>query len=574
MPLSPDPESTPVSSIHSCISRVSLPPQVTPRRRLFGWLTTVSLLLLLASQLLGDFVGLPTPVAFAASKPQAKHGSLTLQQFLRQGRHDGIYRGSLIPPTSTPKQPSSTSQNNAKPLPSAEPPTMKPINQPLSADFLADNNGVQPLDLVGSDQRLEVVIPPGAFDLTHATLPDGKPFMAVPASTCTVTPLHHCPPTPHAQQKPLSVSITEIHGHFAATMNVLGEYQLQLLAAGQPLSGVVLRQPLTFVYHYQPWELEALDLNPAHLVLSWPALALTDIKAHRATTDDVLALQENPRRHTLTARRKRGLAFPSAPFDMGGGDPSNQSPVISHLASVEGNAGQFSYSYPLAVVPGSGGFAPDLSLEYSSEEPNNRTNRLSAAGDEGDGWSLSLGSITKDVYPNGSKDHTDWYFINDVGNVSDRLVLNTKTNQYETEHLSHLRIVESNNCGGNGGQPCFFVWDESGTYYAFGDTPDSLQYHTDADGTRHNYEWDLDEIVAPNEGPNTTYNMIQISYVQDITDDMGNATVRDAAVKEITYGFGSSTSTISTVAGTVDFSLPRAVFAVAMGHAVRQWLPV
>ncbi|MGB8346061.1 MAG: RHS repeat-associated core domain-containing protein, partial [Ktedonobacteraceae bacterium] len=250
----------------------------------------------------------------------------------------------------------------------------------------------------------------------------------------------------------------------------------------------------------------------------------------------------------------RPLSLPVGPFDMGGGDPNNASPVISHLASVEGNAGQFSYSYPLAVVPGSGGFAPDLSLQYSSEEPNNRTNRLSAAGDEGDGWSLTLGSITKDVYPNGSKDHTDWYFINDVGNVSDRLVLNTKTNQYETEHLSHLRIVESNSCGGNGGYPCFFVWDASGTYYAFGDTPDSLQYHTDSDGTRHDYEWDLDAIIAPNEGPNNTYNMIQISYGQDTTTDNGYTTVRDAAVKQIVYGFGTSTSTISTVAGTVDFS--------------------
>jgi RHS repeat-associated protein len=525
-----------------------------PHHRFFGWLTTASLLVLLLSQLLGNFAGLPVSVAFAATKPQAKPGSLTLQQFLRMGRHDSVYRGLLIPPATTPNQPASTSQNNAKPLPSAEPPTMKPISQPLTAAFLAASNGVQPLDLRGSDQRLEVVIPPGAFDLTHATLPDGKPFISTPATTCTATPLHRCSSTSQAQPTPLTFSITEIHGHFAATMNMLGEYQVQLLAVGQPLSGVLLRQPLTFVYHYQPWELEALDLNPAHLILSWPDLALADIHAHHSTSSDILLLQDNPQQDTLTAQRKRGLSFPGVPFDMGGGDPNNTSPVISHLASVEGNAGQFTYSYPLAVVPGSGGFAPDLSLEYSSEEPNNRANRLSAAGDEGDGWSLTLGSITKDVYPNGSKDHTDWYFINDVGNVSDRLVLNTKTNQYETEHLSHLRIVESDNCGGNGGQPCFFVWDESGAYYVFGDTPDSLQYHTDPDGTRHNYEWDLDEIVAPNEGPNSTYDMIQIKYVQDITDDMGNSTVRDAAVEEIVYGFGTSTSTISTVAGTVDFS--------------------
>ncbi|MGB8346060.1 MAG: hypothetical protein WCD86_14330 [Ktedonobacteraceae bacterium] len=151
---------------------------MTRRHRVFAWATTASLLILLLSQLLGNFVGLAAPVVSAASRPQAKHGSLTLQQYLQMGRHDGVYRGSLIPPTTTPKQASSTSQNNTKPAPSAEPPTMKPISQLLSAAFLASSVGAQPLDLAGSDQRLEVVIPPGAFDLAHATFPNGTPFVA------------------------------------------------------------------------------------------------------------------------------------------------------------------------------------------------------------------------------------------------------------------------------------------------------------------------------------------------------------------------------------------------------------
>ena len=130
------------------------------------------------TNLLGNFAGLAAPVVFAATKPQIKHGSLTLQQYLQMGRHDGVYRGSLILPATTPTQTPSTSSNNAKPAPSAEPPTMKPISQLLSAVFLAGSVGAQPLDLVGSDQRLEVVIPPGAFDLAHATFPDGTPFVA------------------------------------------------------------------------------------------------------------------------------------------------------------------------------------------------------------------------------------------------------------------------------------------------------------------------------------------------------------------------------------------------------------
>jgi hypothetical protein len=89
MSLSPDSAFGPAAPVRSRITRVSLPlPQMKPHHRFFNWLTTASLLVLLLSQLLGNFAGLPVSVAFAATKPQTKPGSLTLQQFLRMGRHD------------------------------------------------------------------------------------------------------------------------------------------------------------------------------------------------------------------------------------------------------------------------------------------------------------------------------------------------------------------------------------------------------------------------------------------------------------------------------------------------------
>jgi hypothetical protein len=72
--------------------------------------------------------------------------------------------------------------------------------------------------------------------------------------------------------------------------NMLGEYQMRILDADQPLSGVKLRQPITFIYHYQRWELDALDLDPGRLIMSWPDQLVADRKAHRSTTRDLLTL--------------------------------------------------------------------------------------------------------------------------------------------------------------------------------------------------------------------------------------------------------------------------------------------
>src|SRR6266436_2513793 len=49
--------------------------------------------------------------------------------------------------------------------------------------------------------------------------------------------------------------------------------QLQVTdAQGNPVSGIRLTSPLTIIYHYQPGELEALDLDPSGVLLSWTGL--------------------------------------------------------------------------------------------------------------------------------------------------------------------------------------------------------------------------------------------------------------------------------------------------------------
>ena len=104
---------------------------------------------------------------------------------------------------------------------------------------------------------------------------------------------------------------------------------------------------------------------------------------------------------------------------------------------------------------------------------------------------------------------------------------------------------------------CFQVWDQSGTYYQPGCTADSLQYWTDGNGVQHDYQWDVNEIIAPNEGPNAgTYRQIKLYYYQDTTSFTANGhnytDVRDSNLEQIVYGAGALGS-VTSVAGTVDF---------------------
>ncbi len=82
-------------------------------------------------------------------------------------------------------------------------------------------------------------------------------------------------------------------------------------------------------------------------------------------------------------------------------------------------------------------------ISDSSQTTNERYSRRSPAGDEGDGWTLSLGSITAAQYPSSSTGGAaTWYSINGVDGISDKLVSDpvNQTTYYDTQHISRLRI--------------------------------------------------------------------------------------------------------------------------------------
>jgi RHS repeat-associated protein len=529
---------------------------------------TAALVLLICAQFVGQ--AMAAPAVFAAHKPLVAKGHMTLQQFLAEQAHVGPSRQPFHFPKPEPVTLMKGEHfvNPQQLPPSAEPPTMKPLRIMLTSAFLtgvAQSNspvggvgpqhgripvgaastttptvsptstpsptgsrskGNQPLDRTSSDHGLELQVAPGSFDLSHATT--GK----------NNTPLGHV--------STLTLTISEVHGIFAGQTDVLVAYTVAVTTAqGTPVQGITLVHPLTIIYHYNLAVIENLGLDPGTLLLSWPTLVAAARAAHQPWQPDVITLKDNVKAHTLTAQSS---VITNGPLDAGA-NPDNASPPVPNEGGVQGNSGQFSYSYPLTVAPGPAGTVPELDLTYSSAATNDRHNHASPGGDFGEGWSLSLGAITAEEYPsNGAGGAGTWYSLSGVDHISDLLVPLPKSNPvtYQTEHISQLQIVQTT---GANNEPCFDVWDTSGTEYIFGCAADALQYNTDSTGTRHNYEWDLDYVIPANEGPGTDGRYISITYEQDVTHpyNSGYTTIRDAVIKQITYGDGS------TLSGTIDF---------------------
>ena len=471
-------------------------------------------------------------------------GHNTHQQFVSEGNRSKADQGAFVRPTA--ERAAQKLQTNAKqnqPLPPAEPATMKDQTYLLDTSFVlhrpamakttrsatvqgtAIPAGSTPLVFTGSDGRLEIDLPRGSLDGTHAALADGT--------------------MPVGQ---LFLQIHQLSGHWIEEESILGTYQVQIVdSLGHVVQGVVLTQPATIVYHYQGWEMQDLDLDPTQVHLSWPGtiaaqaakqpnqMAATSAAAQQ-TGGLVIPMTNNARAGTLTAQTLilGGVMTAS-------GTPEIAPPARPDLFEVSGNSGQYSTSYPFTLAPGPDGFAPQLQLVYSSQSTNDRFSRRAPAGDEGEGFSLSLGSITAAPYPSTSTGGAaTWYSINDVDGVSDKLVpFPNKANYYETEHLSHLLIKWTGSC--------WNVWGKEGSFFTLGCTADSLQ--KTSSGT---YEWDLNEMLAPYNDPHQVKTML-VSYVQDSPD--GGATIRDSAIKQIQYGYATqiNASSLSLVSGTVDF---------------------
>lgn len=529
-------------------------------RRPLQRMSILFLCLLLIMEMIGNWPAL-APQAFAAAKlPPPPKATMTLPNFLKQGQADQRYHGPFHYPQHSPTVPGFQAPKAPKKLlPNAEPAKMQPMTLPITASLLAPpassatpsttttstttstvtptitptvsttpSSGT-PMDLKGSDGRLEVLVPSTSIDTTQATIsPRGAAKVAPTGS--------------------LTLKITQLHGHSTGTSNMLGAYQVQVVdGQGHVVHGLSMHQPLTLRYHYQPEEMKVLSLDPGKITLSWPDLISTARQAKQPTIGLTTKFTNDAKTHTLTAQT---TMLEAGTFDVSS-EPQIQTPPNPLMASVSGNSGQLSYSYPISAPAGPAGFSPKLQLSYSSQNTNERHNQRTPAGSVGDGWSLSLGSVTAENYPSTSASAGTWYFLNGVGGISDRLISTpvppgTSDLPFLTQHLSYLRITLTNNC--------FHVWDRSGIYYELGCTSDSLQYKTDSTGTVFDYQWDVNKVVAPSNSTNQ-FKMQLVTYLQDSVTSNGNTTIRDSGIEQIIYGTATSltATSLSQINGTVDF---------------------
>nr|MBA2395757.1 hypothetical protein [Ktedonobacteraceae bacterium] len=465
------------------------------------------------------------PVVAAAVRPPTHlpvaKTSFTLKKFLNQANSykpaSGVHVGSAGSSAVQNNGLSAHTTTTAAQIPSAQPPTMKAVSAAIQAS--TSTSSTPALHLSGSDPngvRMEVTIPAGALDFSAAT-----------------TASHTAP------QGTLTVTLAQTRGHFINATRDLATYQIQVTdAKGQAVQGVKVRTPITYTFHYQKSELAHLQIDPNHLSLFLPS----STAANASTT--VVPLTNHVASSTLTASVST-LAIAAA--TVSGGTEPIQAPPKPRFASVQGNGGQISYSYPFTVAPGPQGVTPQLQLSYSSGTTNARHEPTTPAGNTGDGWTLSLGSISAEQYPDG----TIWYSLSGIGGVSDRLIPNKNNNgDYATEHMSYLKITRINNPVVSG-RYCFDVWDGSGNKYELGCTKDSLQSYHDSDNDQFDYSFDLDKMTAANEGSGTNNRTMTISYLQDVESENGHTSIRDAAPRQIVYK--TTTNGNTTPAGTVDF---------------------
>ena len=560
----------------------ALLPGRPPRRsspRLSHWqrLLVCSLVVYLLSNALGSWT-LAIPHAYATSAAGDSSSNITFADFVKQGRQDHAYTGPFVPPAKGPTVPGIAATHD-QPLTWARPSsnTMQPINQVLDSSLLTSSTtGGTPLDLVGSDKHLEVLIQPGSIDVSQATTTGGSapapvssptptPSAATPTPSVTASGTPGSTPTPAASASPtvssssappgsFTLQVRQLLGPVHSILQILAVYHLQIVdSQGHVVSGIRLAKPFTLLYHYQPRELAALHLDPQHMFLSYPDLLKAARKAHQSTDGLVLSLTNDATAQTLstqsTTLQASSVALAGSSTGTGSVAPT---PL---LASEQGNSGQLGLRYPLSVAPNADGFVPQLTLRYSSQDTNGRTDQATPTSDEGEGWSLPIASIS----------FGKSYSLNDLNNLTDRLIASSQANFYQTEHVSHLRIQQVTSS--QTGQPCFQVYDRSGTFYEFGCTPDALQ-----GSICSSYGWDLDRVVAPHEGPGSLAAYIVYHYLQDRWSYLGNCNggnaigsipfVRDAGVEQITYGTQNAAGQPQTIAGTVDF-LYRAPFSLS-----------
>jgi RHS repeat-associated protein len=176
------------------------------------------------------------------------------------------------------------------------------------------------------------------------------------------------------------------------------------------------------------------------------------------------------------------------------------------------HSGTATYSYPLELPVGPGGFQPKLELQYNSGSVDEMKDRLAVGSWVGIGWSLSLGQIGFNA--------TEGKYYLDLNGSSYELT--ASDNEYYIKPVSYYKITRTSNT--------WTMIDREGVTYVFGDSDSSRLYINNA-GSKTYYTWNLTLMQ------DTNGNKATVSYVQDIRGSSPNEWVRSIYPSYLRYGY-------------------------------------
>ncbi len=416
---------------------------------------------------------------------------------------------------------------------------------------------------IGSDGRLIVDVPAGAVTATDVAQAGGALFLQV------------------RQVAQTSGSSAGGSGEVS-----LGTYLLQVVDAHAVLATQGLHQPVTLHFDYGT-KGSALDL--AHViavfnaplpdgasgaplaatsgVTSTPASGISSggLRSMAYVGVSATALGLGRPSHTpMTLDRAHHQLQASTTFVSASASASfnTDAPVASFGKpdpfNVDLNAGALTFDEPIDLPNGPGGLTPPLHLTYSSAGVSEQHNIEAAAPWVGEGWNLSLGSISwaehnvTSYCPSGcgATWESSWQLSDPFGTAAELIPPNTGVSTYyddtpntyyntstksypntpvrwHTAPETHAKIysyVGPNSLPNMPAHPsCFRVYLPNGIMEEFGCTPDSLQYYYVPSNLDSYYvsSWLLDLITDPNG------NQIHITYQRDMATYSGASYTRD-----------------------------------------------
>jgi RHS repeat-associated protein len=481
---------------------------------------------------------------------------------------------------------------------------MQPATLPITADASTE--------FTSNDGRLSVSVPIGAVSAAQIAADGGSTSLLV------------------REILPASGSNAGGSGHYS-----FGTYLVQVVNSTGQLANHGLIAPVTLTMHYGA-DAGALDLATAYAVINGSvppcinldpasvvttAPGLTPVRkavpvqtptlpsSHSGAGSGAVSTRSAPNATSpLTLSASLGqLSSPATTLDGANGTLTTSSPLNTPSTSVSWGTnsavatfgkpdatqvdlggGALTTSYNIDVPAGPKGFKPPLSLAYSSAGLSEQHNPQGAASWVGEGWNMSMGSISWSESNENSKGSTkvwrDTWQLSDPYGTSAELIppatntatyMEDSTNgitpspvQWHTAPETYAKVFSYVSTltlpGTTVHPPCFRVFLTNGIMEEFGCTLDSIQYYPTPDGVspfkEYVVNWFLDLITEPDG------NQIHLTYQSDMVSASKGPFPSDTVLSTVEWDSPACSNANTACTGTLWKPLMRVNFAAS--HAV------